>query len=150
MAQNTASSPSITEHQYPGLGLPLRKFDWRGYHYYPSGAHASCYGNESELVSVRELAMMDVMEKLTDKQNWFQKVFDEDIVAKWRKEALTVPDGYYWDLSNNAKRQWWPNDDEPPVFRDGSYNFECELENIMDKATFQSVGYHCYEVRIGS
>lgn len=83
--------------------------------------------------------MMDVMEKLTDKVNWHQKVFDEDIVSKWREEALAIPDTYFWDLSFSAKSQDWLDDDGPPVF--STSEMECQLENIMDEATFDAVSY---------
>jgi hypothetical protein len=85
--------------------------------------------------------MLDVMEKLTDKENWHRKVFDEDVVAKWRKEALAVPDTDFWSLATCAKSQMWPSDDGPPVF-DNQSHLECELTNIMDETTFQSVGHH--------
>ncbi|KAL1955478.1 hypothetical protein VTO42DRAFT_8504 [Malbranchea cinnamomea] len=38
--------------------------------------------------SLRELTMMKVMDSITDKPNWNQKVFDEAIAAKWRAELL--------------------------------------------------------------
>ena len=78
--------------------------------------------------------MMDVMEKLTDKANWHQKVFDEEVVSKWRQEALAIPDEYFWDLALSAKGQTLP-DDEPSIDR--------RIENILDTATFQAVGPNC-------
>jgi hypothetical protein len=36
--------------------------------------------------------MMELMNRLTDKPDWDKKVFDDDIVSKWRQEALTVND----------------------------------------------------------
>lgn len=141
MAHDTSNSLSTPKNEYPGLGRPLRILDNSRFPFYPIGAHVDCTGTESELVPVRELAMMDVMEKLTDKENWHRKVFDEDIVAKWRKEALAVPDADFWTLATYAKLQMWPNDDGPPVFENPS-SLECGLTNIMDEATFQSVGHH--------
>ncbi|PTB75248.1 hypothetical protein M440DRAFT_1439803 [Trichoderma longibrachiatum ATCC 18648] len=43
----------------------------------------------SAILPIREVAMMLLMEKLTDKPNWHEKVFDEAIVDKWRQEART-------------------------------------------------------------
>ncbi|EUC33067.1 hypothetical protein COCCADRAFT_97087 [Bipolaris zeicola 26-R-13] len=137
MAHDTSNSLSTPKNEYPGFGRPLRILDNSRFPFYPIGAHVDCTGTESELVPVRELAMMDVMEKLTDKENWHRKVFDEDIVAKWRKEALAVPDADFWTLATYAKLQMWPNDDGPPVFENPS-SLECGLTNIMDEATFQS------------
>ena len=36
--------------------------------------------------------MMKLMDKLTDKSDWHKKVYDEEIVAKWRKEAMEQPE----------------------------------------------------------
>nr|OQO25765.1 hypothetical protein B0A51_05975 [Rachicladosporium sp. CCFEE 5018] len=40
---------------------------------------------------VREVAMLAVMDAITDKDSWTDKVFDETIVAKWRVEAMAMP-----------------------------------------------------------
>jgi hypothetical protein len=32
--------------------------------------------------------MMEMMEHITNKDEWERKVFDEKIIAEWRKEAL--------------------------------------------------------------
>jgi hypothetical protein len=31
-------------------------------------------------------------------------------VAKWRQEALAIPDEHFWDLSVSSKRQEWDDD----------------------------------------
>ena len=64
--------------KYPGLGLPLLHEKREG-DAFPMGTHGDCYGGDSELVSVRELAMMTIMDQLTDKPEWHRKVFDEDV-----------------------------------------------------------------------
>jgi hypothetical protein len=64
--------------QYPGLGLPLR-YDKHEGDAFPMGAHGSCYGGPSDMVSVRELAMMGIMDQLTDKADWHKKVFDDEV-----------------------------------------------------------------------
>ena len=65
----------------PGFGLPVnynpREYfrnavlDWSG-----------------TILTVRELNMMAIMNKITDKLDWDKKVFDDGIVRKWRQEAL--------------------------------------------------------------
>ena len=153
MIGETSGNNTPPRYEYPGLGLPLRAHDQSDHGFYPIGAHEACRASESDLIPVRELAAMDIMEKLTDKENWHQKVFDEDVVSKWRKEALAVPDKHFWDLATNAKRPWnHDNDDE-----DGDYEndraerialcrFRCKLENIMDEDTFQTVsGVHYHD-----
>jgi len=32
--------------------------------------------------------MIRMMDRITDKDDWDHKIFDEDIVAKWRNEAM--------------------------------------------------------------
>lgn len=78
--------------QYPGVNLPLNTSDrWRFDELPPVYAIGmpQARGAISTILPVREVAMMLVMEKLTDKPNWHEKVFDEAIVQKWREEART-------------------------------------------------------------
>lgn len=67
--------------EYPGLGLPLRYYDRRGERY-PIGAHYNFAAFCSDIIAVREVAMMYVMDRLTDKADWHKKVFDDAIVSK--------------------------------------------------------------------
>ncbi len=95
--------------EYPGWNLDLRWTDQedgpkdrKGV--YPMGIHHGCYGAKSDMVSVRELAMMMVMDRLTDKPDWHVKVFDEEIAKKWREEALAWPDHDLWYRFANELR----------------------------------------------
>lgn len=114
---------------YPGLGLPLRHFEDDGS--YPSGAHTSINGSTTELLYIRELAMLDVMEKLTDKPDWHKKVFDEEIVSKWREEALAIPDDYFRQLAVAGKRHGGGDD---------NYKNIIKVEGILDEHTMDTVG----------
>ena len=133
----TASRSSITA-KYPGLGLPLRHNEQDEYGFYPIGAHGSCYGSDSDIITVRELAMMDIMDKLTDKEHWHEKVFNEEIVAKWRKEALAIPDEALRTLSTQGKRQRWPDDGPVEISNDYLQDTH-ELQGIIDEDTFKVV-----------
>ncbi|KAF7977248.1 hypothetical protein HWV62_4363 [Athelia sp. TMB] len=42
------------------------------------------------LTPLREFAMMRLMNAITDKPGWNSKVFDEEIVAKWKSEAMSA------------------------------------------------------------
>ncbi|KAF6235510.1 hypothetical protein HO173_006193 [Letharia columbiana] len=65
----------------PGFGLPV---NYRSDKYFPNAVlHWS-----GTILTVRELNMMAIMDKITDKPDWDQKVFDDTIVQKWRQEAL--------------------------------------------------------------
>ncbi len=46
-----------------------------------------------ERLTVREIAMLRLMDALTDKPEWTRKIFDEEISARWKKEAMAAPDG---------------------------------------------------------
>jgi hypothetical protein len=95
-ASSTSTTPTMPK--YPGLGLPLRHNKKPATGSYPIGS----YGAESDILPVREVAMMSVMDLLTDKENWHKKVFDEKIVAKWRDEALAIPDLDLWNIATNG------------------------------------------------
>lgn len=81
------------KHLYPGIDLSLRQMFTRGD--YVIGAHPNSNSSSLQL-QVREVAMMGLMDRLTDKPNWHEKVLDKDIVSKWRQEAMAQPeDGLY-------------------------------------------------------
>ncbi len=84
---------------YPGLGLSLWHLPQEFGDISPTGHHESCLASESPLLQVREVAMMHVMDRLTDKVDWHKKVFDERIVAQWRVEAIAYPDDVFWMLA---------------------------------------------------
>jgi hypothetical protein len=126
--KNTGQAERAT-YQYPGLGLPLRYSPQHDYGYYPNSA--SLHGSESELIFVRELAMMDVMDKLTDKPDWHKKVFDDAIVEKWEKEALAIPDDILYLLATTGKARWG----------DGNDGIDSKPEGILGLAAFEYVGF---------
>ncbi|KAF7977247.1 hypothetical protein HWV62_4361 [Athelia sp. TMB] len=49
-----------------------------------------CKTSQLRLTPLRELAMMRLMNEITDKPDWNSKVFDETIVAKWKSEATAA------------------------------------------------------------
>ncbi|KAF2811084.1 uncharacterized protein BDZ99DRAFT_462360 [Mytilinidion resinicola] len=122
--------------KYPGLGLPLRHNEQQDYGFYPIGAHGSCYGSDSDILPVRELAMMSIMERLTDKEDWHKKVFDEEIVSKYREVALSIPDEAFWKLAFQEKSQYWEENGNLHVQDDWSIGHVTRLEGIMTENTF--------------
>ncbi|KAH8886347.1 hypothetical protein GQ53DRAFT_727710 [Thozetella sp. PMI_491] len=74
-------------NKYPGAGFSVRHWNYHD-RKYPIGAHYNCSGTSSDLLAIREVAMMALVDKLTDKSNWQEKVYDDTIVAKWREEAM--------------------------------------------------------------
>jgi hypothetical protein len=77
--------------QYPGVNMPVNKSvraRTEDQPIYPIGM-PQARGSDSKILPIREVAMMLLMEKLTDKPNWHEKVFDDAIVRKWWQEART-------------------------------------------------------------
>lgn len=76
----TMESESV---KLPGFGLPV---NYRPDEHFPNAV----LNWSGTILTVRELNMMAIMDKITDKPNWDQKVFDDTIVQKWRQEALAT------------------------------------------------------------
>jgi hypothetical protein len=75
----------------PGFGLP-RKSGWgRNDSKFPHALEMEGRGKLSKGVFLRERRMLEFMGSITDKPEWERKVFDEEIVAKWRAEAKAMP-----------------------------------------------------------
>ena len=125
--------------QYPGLGLPLRYNEDPPTGVYPIGAHGDCRGATSDLLPVREVAMMNIMERITDKEDWDKKVFDEQIVSKWRAEALTIPDSELWRLAAGEKWQRHNEDGSVTVQDHVGLQGVDPLEGIMTETVFDCV-----------
>ncbi|KAM0319687.1 hypothetical protein ACHAPQ_010226 [Fusarium lateritium] len=64
---------------------------------YPTAIGLDSYRNTSDMLLVREVAMMIIMDRLTDKPDWHVKVFDDVIANKWVEEALALPVGPLYD-----------------------------------------------------
>ncbi|KAK4508643.1 hypothetical protein PRZ48_002382 [Zasmidium cellare] len=85
----------------PDLGLPLL---------------GEPFEQESELntaadwfaspLTVRERSMIGLMLALKDKPEWDRKVFDEEIVAKWRKEALDFKPEVKYVRNSEGEDPW--------------------------------------------
>lgn len=48
-------------------------------------------GLSVERMTIRELAMLQLMDAITDKPDWQRKIKDESITMKWRAEAAALP-----------------------------------------------------------
>ena len=124
--------------EYPGWNKDLR---WTGQGlndridtFYPKGIHYNCRGAKSEMLLMREVAMMLVMDRLTDKPDWHVKVFNDEIAGKWRQEALAWPnDDLYSSIINVST---WPDMDEDTLSR----WIPMKPKDILSK---ESVDYVC-------
>lgn len=125
---------------YPGLGLSVRYDHTCDFGHYPIGAHESCLGSESDMLLIRELAMMSIMDRLSDKEDWHKKVFDEDIISRWRAEALAISDAEFRRMATRDKRQRFDAAGNVELVED-DYGAEYvkPLEGIVDANTFDCV-----------
>jgi hypothetical protein len=146
-----SQSPGIQRHlttnslisampDYPGLGLDLRHSPPDDFtnnaRFHPIGAHGSCSQAQSDLLPIRELAMMNIMDRLTDKEGWHTKVFDDGIVSKWRQEAMAIPDEYFNQLATRDKSHRWGSDGNFTYTHDENLD---ALEGIMTTHAFNFV-----------
>lgn len=73
-------------HLYPGVNIPLREMPKRSfnrkdeYSSYPI-RFPEYKRSQSQVMPVKEVAMMILMDMLTDKPDWHKKVFNETIVG---------------------------------------------------------------------
>jgi len=81
---------SQTRVQLPGFGLPLEHLPkWtRDASTSERFPHAIADFFAGGGVSLRERRMLDFINKISDKPGWERKVFDEEIVLKWRTEGV--------------------------------------------------------------
>ncbi|KAL5610871.1 hypothetical protein FOBRF1_006988 [Fusarium oxysporum] len=90
---DASTTETLPKFQYPGVNLSLREeldIDC----YWRSGRepdHAIGFPEApdsiSDVLPMTEVAMMMLMDNLTDKPDWHSNVFVENIVQKWRDEA---------------------------------------------------------------
>lgn len=50
--------------------------------------------------------MMAVMDQLTDKPEWYRKVFDDEIVGKWKVEVMAVADDEWMGIAAAPGSDW--------------------------------------------
>ncbi|KAK4163299.1 hypothetical protein QBC43DRAFT_319850 [Cladorrhinum sp. PSN259] len=131
---------------YPGWKMDLRiSPEYNAKTEYPLGIHPNCM-KDSWPITVREVAMMLVMDRLSDKPDWHIKVFDDAIADKWRKEALAWPEEDLWNRIDHIER-WQPEEgDELDEEVEKRMNAMCPKrpKNILDQA---SVDYCIEELR---
>lgn len=98
------SIPTV-EEGYPGIGLSLRRLPYYDEDYH-IGMHQRTSARSAPL-PVRELTMMGIIDKSTDKEGWHMMVFDDEVVENWRKGVLAMPDDHFRQLAmcrENASR----------------------------------------------
>lgn len=70
--------------------------------------------------------MMALMDRLSDKVDWHKKVFDEEIVAKWRKEALEQSERkLYWQVVEGDAGAKVPMPPRTRIMSEAAFEFVC-------------------------
>lgn len=82
--------------QIPGLTLPIDYALPREKRF----LHGVNDWAQEPRLTAREISMLRLMNALTDKPRWNEKIFQADIVARWREEALKLP------LISEAAWEW--------------------------------------------
>ncbi|KAH6893499.1 hypothetical protein B0T10DRAFT_400799 [Thelonectria olida] len=72
----------------PGFGKPV-DFDVQGC--FPVLVGDQAWDWNADTLTVREVCMLRFIEDITNKPEWWRKVKNRKIVAKWKKEALEMP-----------------------------------------------------------
>ncbi|KAI3578651.1 hypothetical protein IWW34DRAFT_737870 [Fusarium oxysporum f. sp. albedinis] len=86
---------SYSEHTLivckPGFGLPLGHMPDEK-HRFPLLFLNDDFGDgwKAVVLLIRECCMLKFIDKLSDKPRWWQKINDDEIVTKWKKEALAM------------------------------------------------------------
>ncbi|KAJ0421278.1 hypothetical protein BJY00DRAFT_300939 [Aspergillus carlsbadensis] len=85
---STASSPK-GQLEMPGFNVPLN-IDARSLHGFRNALDPEQLEGEylDGALTTREITMMRIMNSITDKPGWDEKVFDDTITTKWRAELL--------------------------------------------------------------
>lgn len=127
--------------KYPGWGLDLRHLDQhldygkRRNISYPMGIHHESSGSGGLIITVREVAMMLVMDRLTDKPDWHVKVFDEEIAEKWRQEAMAWPEDDLWNRIHHFNPGYGDNPPQPKSILDKACVDYC-IQELRQKADY--------------
>jgi hypothetical protein len=80
----------LTHRQLPGYGLRYDHFgDDAGAEDLAASLSAVMQWTH-DVLTIRERCMLYVIDRLTDKVEWERKVNDEEVVAKWRQEAMEL------------------------------------------------------------
>ncbi|KAF4947842.1 hypothetical protein FGADI_10121 [Fusarium gaditjirri] len=120
------------KHLYPGVNLALREVPESEFHFKdeslfcPIGFPEYPW-SESTVMPVKEVAMMILMDALTDKPDWHKEVFEDSIAHKWRDEARQQSeDGLYARILQD-KLGKGPSKPRVRIITDAAFDYVKEL-----------------------
>ncbi|KAF5680034.1 hypothetical protein FHETE_577 [Fusarium heterosporum] len=121
--------------QYPGVNVALDQWtnSLEFVPFYPIG-FPGYSESQSSVMPIKEVAMMILMDTLTDKPDWHRKVFDDTIVQKWRDEARQQSeDGLYARILQD-KLENGPPKPRSRIISDAAFDY-C-IEELRGKAAY--------------
>ncbi|KAJ4022272.1 hypothetical protein NW752_000525 [Fusarium irregulare] len=89
----------MSDIKLPGFGLPLNYMMVGKPFPVVLGEYEEPKDWKAKTLTIRETCMLKVIEDLTNKPEWWLKVNDPEIAAKWKKEATELP---WADFRQNA------------------------------------------------
>ncbi|KAI1024261.1 hypothetical protein LB504_005120 [Fusarium proliferatum] len=126
-------------HLYLGVNLPLRDMPKRSfnrkdeYPFYPIG-FPEYKRSQLQVMPVKEVAMMILMDTLTDKLDWHKKVFNETIVQKWRDEARQQSEDCFYARIVQDKLGKGPRKPRDRIITDAAFDY-C-IQELRGKARY--------------
>ncbi|KAF3398054.1 hypothetical protein F1880_005779 [Penicillium rolfsii] len=109
----------------------------------------------SHILTAKELAMLDLINKITDRSNWNRSIFDQQVIAQWREDALSsssLINDKTWDwclLELQDKARQFDQDGRLVVFNTSSgvcksdtaisYELGIKLSNSVDLLSHQAI-----------
>ncbi|KAJ3502518.1 hypothetical protein NMY22_g18557 [Coprinellus aureogranulatus] len=138
---STSTSTASTSEYLEGAEPPAEK-----------DTLSMCWSSRVNTITLREVTMLGFMNAVTDKPEWTKKVFDEEIVKKWKAEAVTssdVPpeeemtermfDYCIQELQHRAKKQGEQPNDAIQVFPGDVYKSDSAISEEVKAALQEAV-----------
>lgn len=83
--------------------------------------------------------MMGIMDMLTDKEDWYKKVFIGSIVEKWREEVMTIPDEDLMAAAAAPSSDWYRASQVDLDAEDRPGAAATRVKGIMSRGAFDYV-----------
>jgi len=76
--------------------------------------------------------MMILMDKLSDKPNWHEKIFDQAIVAKWHKEAMEQSEvALYKQITDGRRMEKIPQPTRIRLISEAAFDYVSYLAHSL-------------------
>jgi hypothetical protein len=139
---------------YPGINIDLRHRidvrrspfprEWPANAFYPVAISGESASVITPVLQIREVAMMILMDKLTDKDRWYDKIHDPAVVGKWRREAREQSEEGLFERIMQEKERYSIPLPRTRIISDAAFEFVIgPLYSLPDFATHFRLGSAC-------